>query len=569
MKIKSYLLAGLGIMMLASCGNDEVIGNGDDNKLPIEGEGYMTLSLKFAGNDPASRADGDIVYENGEGAESKINNAYIYFFSQDTGNNFLGVTEVTAFNLGEVDASDNNVETKIEAYVPDNVVQTLAAGEKANIIVVLNRPAKFPEMTTDDSNPSTYTTFNQAVEMTDDAGFMMTSVNYYDVAKDDMTTTSIPTFFTEVTKDNIAKKGDPVTKEVTVYVERVCGKVLLKTKEDFEKSEKTIVKVIKWGLNVRKKSVYPVKVLTTPFSSEANDDGILDSHLKQAWWNNKDRHRSFWAKDPNYDGEGYIANPREKDYPFKLTKISSNNQNDDVLNGTLGNPLYCLENTFNNARQTMNETTTAVVLAQYTPADIDENATWMLYNNTAYSVDDYINNFFRNAKIYTDAGYLSLATNTSVEFKCGVTKVNEIDENQIGGEGFSLALTSGTTLYAENSEKAMTQDELNALFASYAALTSFYVNSYCYYEIPIRHFSEVEWTEGEAPNQVGHLGRYGIVRNNYYKLTINSIKNPGKPIVNPTDPILPPIDPDDKLEYYMDVTINVLKWAVRTQGVDL
>ena len=60
------------------------------------------------------------------------------------------------------------------------------------------------------------------------------------------------------------------------------------------------------------------------------------------------------------------------------------------------------------------------------------------------------------------------------------------------------------------------------------------------------------------------LGRYGVVRNNWYVLTINKAdKGPGEPIVPVT-----PSNPDDEQQYYIDAKIHILSWAKRYQGVD-
>ena len=60
------------------------------------------------------------------------------------------------------------------------------------------------------------------------------------------------------------------------------------------------------------------------------------------------------------------------------------------------------------------------------------------------------------------------------------------------------------------------------------------------------------------------LGRYGMVRNNWYDIAINKISGPGSPDVpEPGD------DPDDDPDpYKIDVTINILSWAKRSQEVN-
>ena len=86
----------------------------------------------------------------------------------------------------------------------------------------------------------------------------------------------------------------------------------------------------------------------------------------------------------------------------------------------------------------------------------------------------------------------------------------------------------------------------------------------CYYNILIRYDDEITaW--------MAH-GKYGVVRNNWYTLTINSVKQPGTPWLpdktDPTDPENPGEDDDDQ-EAYLSVNITVNPWTTWSQGVDL
>ena len=65
-------------------------------------------------------------------------------------------------------------------------------------------------------------------------------------------------------------------------------------------------------------------------------------------------------------------------------------------------------------------------------------------------------------------------------------------------------------------------------------------------------------------SNANYLGRYGVVRNNWYELTINNVKKLGKPGINTPDNT-----PDDELDSYISVSINILSWAKRSQYVDL
>ena len=60
------------------------------------------------------------------------------------------------------------------------------------------------------------------------------------------------------------------------------------------------------------------------------------------------------------------------------------------------------------------------------------------------------------------------------------------------------------------------------------------------------------------------MGRYGVVRNNWYELEVNSIKGIGYAVIPPTNKV-----PDDVLDQYISVKINILSWAKRSQSEEL
>ena len=90
-----------------------------------------------------------------------------------------------------------------------------------------------------------------------------------------------------------------------------------------------------------------------------------------------------------------------------------------------------------------------------------------------------------------------------------------------------------------------------------------------YYTSVIKHFGDNP-TEfiGDVNNpeydEAKHLGRYGVVRNNWYEINIKSVSGPGEPDI----PIIPG-DPVDKEKSFINAEINILSWAKRTQDVNL
>ena len=63
-----------------------------------------------------------------------------------------------------------------------------------------------------------------------------------------------------------------------------------------------------------------------------------------------------------------------------------------------------------------------------------------------------------------------------------------------------------------------------------------------------------------------YLGRYGLVRNNWYDIQVTEIKKIGSPVV---PNITTDKTPDYNIYAYISAKINVLSWAKRTQSTIL
>lgn len=102
-------------------------------------------------------------------------------------------------------------------------------------------------------------------------------------------------------------------------------------------------------------------------------------------------------------------------------------------------------------------------------------------------------------------------------------------------------------------------------------------NGINYYYVPIRHFddSETPWSadnkttsypDNDGKAEQNWLGRYGVLRNNWYLLEISNIAGFGSAKV---PDLKNNTDDDDNLKEYISVKINVLSWAKRTQSAIL
>ena len=95
-----------------------------------------------------------------------------------------------------------------------------------------------------------------------------------------------------------------------------------------------------------------------------------------------------------------------------------------------------------------------------------------------------------------------------------------------------------------------------------------YLDGVTYYIARIKHFNELTpWTAGEGYGTANdkYLGRYGVLRNNWYDLSVTSISGLGYPDV----PEVKPTVSDDENEQYINVEVKILDWAKRSQSIDL
>ncbi|MCD8166007.1 MAG: Mfa1 family fimbria major subunit [Bacteroides sp.] len=159
-----------------------------------------------------------------------------------------------------------------------------------------------------------------------------------------------------------------------------------------------------------------------------------------------------------------------------------------------------------------------------------------------------------------------------------IIKLNYIPNGLSAGDGYFVF---GTMLITEQALKDMMSNQANtslklldavaaAKLAGYIDSSNevinknysfsidglkYYAKGVCYYAVPIRHFDDTQ-----APNLMDY-GRYGVVRNNYYKVNVKSVTFPGEP------DIPGPEGPDDKERVYISADITIQDWFLRGQDV--
>lgn len=304
---------------------------------------------------------------------------------------------------------------------------------------------------------------------------------------------------------------------VSVNVDRILAKVFVGGTPTFENGKLTN---IKWQLNTTNTKTFIYRQFGKTALAGFPDETADDSSTRF------DR----YAKDPNYSGAFNAAD---------FTYIDGT----PALTGTMGfedeKGQYCLENTMDAASQKVQQTTSFILSGTWTPAKDDVRGITFTEGETWY----YWKGFsFTKAKMLEYKAVIDDATNTKPQ----------IDNTAAGfKDALKAAFAAGLTIDAQGDVAASgTFGEIQA-----------YKDGACYYQTNlIRHFNNAQ-----SSVDMGY-GRYGVVRNNIYKINLKKISRPGAPTVtndkdNPGN--------DDPSQSFISFDVNVNPWIVRTQDISL
>lgn len=563
MRIKHFFGLAVLAAMTASCSSNNDLVNGGNGSGEVEnGTAYASFKINLP-TTSGTRADdpkpGTPSFDHGTAAEYEVKNGTILIFDATT-DQFVTSAELGTMNPW-TDVKADGVTTAAIATVK---LSNVSVTGNYNALVLLNNNTTdaTTKKVTLPTTADTYTTWSQDVLKANAANYVSTDGIF--MANAPMySATSEPTTLVKI-KNVCASPEEAQAKAATVvYVERGLAKVTMK---DFTTGGYSIdagtyeggnVKIENWQLDVTNKSTFPV-----------HQTGTLKSSWAEIW--NTPRFydqtstafkRVYWGVDPNYNNSDYqtLANCQTA---FNMIK------NDEVT-GTAGeaNPQYCLENTFDLDNMKQGQTTRVVFKAVFTPKDFtsEYKTFYKIGNNTTIWSQENL-----EKQIKTVALTAMGITDDAEQDKYGVdlTKGTNIS----GKAGQHLIEPENITYSGEASSSKVTDDIVNKindkLGLSNAAGISTYLNGEAYYIARIKHFNELtSWTAGTpyGSDNAAFLGRYGVLRNNWYELSVNSVSGLGYPDVPEVKPNLP----DDENDQYINVSVKILDWAKRSQDVNL
>ena len=323
-----------------------------------------------------------------------------------------------------------------------------------------------------------------------------------------------PTTYTA--EDVAAAKKAAEDAPATINVDRLSAKVQVSVKDPgFTKPTGSNFTFNGWELSVTNKSVRLYSDLVTydnatPGAVYRRDKNYLESEQPDV--------SDINTKEANMDAAfNYLKN---------IDNIGENIP--AVAQGDKAS-LYCLENTMEATAQQLGFTTKVVVKAQYTPDGIGKDANYFSWKGAYYTLAQLKAEYLKHSdgtglKVDLPAFLIKAGIMTQAEFDEGQNKRDEIVAN------LSDDVTAGN---------------LNAktgIIGRFCAVR-YYHESVCYYDVLIRHDQNI--TTKMA------LGRYGVVRNNWYNIELNSVSGPGTPWIpdpsdpDPTNPTPPDTDDDE------------------------
>lgn len=613
---KIYLpLALAATLALGACSSDNVVDNDGSKPIDLSKGGFVKMSLNLpTDNNRGSRA----TLDDGLASEYGIKNAYLVLFEEKADDEkegaaqFRGAYELNSSNFEAVGDDPNHVTiTKRIAFANGTKPQS---GKKLYALVVLNNNNLFTVNA--DTHALTFNTTNvSATDYISTANFInfskaLASTNTdgetpfaADVTNNGIFMTNAPLCtkpggatepgadakiktLADVTDNIYTTEAEAKSKPAAeIYVERAVAKVTVQNKtgelvaNQNNAASKISYKLYNWAVDNTNKKSYIVRQYNKDWNSIHSDKVTTGDYQYRFVWgsevnpnatNANKLYRTAFAQDPEYETTTAAGNYNQMASNASMT-----------LSPTFGNdhPQYCNENTFKVTAQNQDQTTRVVLGVKMSAPGTST------YDADLYTVNDNKEVVYTEASLAERLKKILLqesdvkdwtathATDASFDI---TFNTNDAGTTTIKEATFKGKTAAGAT---EETLKTFTTD-LNTALPNIVR----YKGGVAYYAVRIKHFGDTEGTPwnvaGQGVTAGGNsliypnpsagasdgwfLGRYGVVRNNWYDISVNKIQTLG----DATTPALSNT-PDDVLEDYISVSINVLSWSKHSQGADL
>lgn len=610
MNLKSLFCGFAAAAMLTACSSDEPAVNGPTGGDEFNGSGFMNVAINMPTQN-GSRAENDN-FNHGTENEYKVDNAMLILFTGDsedaavfhsaydlkdmtnsaTGADGVNITKTYTKTIQVNNVSDGSVLWGLVLVNYDQVATTVLDGN-AGFISTLTFNGKAVT-----AGSTKFTDMNAEISAQD----LKKATEHFFMTNSPVNTNPGGSFLPSDEVTTLVKLGTPAQcirptaaeaeaqPAGSFYVERAVAKATLtyaNVTDETIKANGLTIESVEWVIDNVEPTSYIIRNMGDksyiPFCSTVNGvsankyrfvghSAIGETSLQPT----RPIYRTYWCVDPAYSTD-------------KTDNRATNATSLTFLPAGTDKPQYCHENTFDVAHQNYKNTTRAILKVKF--ASSAEGADGNLYvvaNDPSKVYDkeadarslmisailDQVKVDLGKADVIKPGSTLTITSDNYTDY-LNVTWAAADESNVVRVASVSY---KDNEAYA-NKPADFTEATVNNLNA-YFKYTK-YNEGVAYYDVRFKHFGD-ELTPWIAPGASvdtpdtaypgtdaaqNYLGRFGMVRNNWYELNITSFKNLGKPVVN--DLNVEKSDDNNEAEKWISFKINILAWALRTQNIEL
>lgn len=582
MKLRNYFFGALACLALASCSSDD---DAIDSGQEVGGKtAFMAVQLTMPGggttraswDDGTGYEDNVDNYKEGDLAEIRVMNAYLFFFKDDQ-NSWGEPMNITSL----IKSTDNTGSTDTdwtdgEGVSIDKISKTIIMFENkaetslpSSVVAVLNLPLELGELPTG-LKYSTVSELQQSVidcstiNSSSSTGFVMSNSTYLTGTTgsetvvfeqslagklisqgQDVTSLTIPSGYTDASSPE-GVRAFAEANPVVIPVERVLARVHVNLKEtatayvsnddaapsaklymlnggEVVPTDTKIISVVNgWWLDNTNKETNLGKNLATTYTEIENS---------WSWkWNHSEFQRSYWATAKN--NEEAAKSTKFAHYDYRHHSLADK---------------YCYENTNQKVSSTSQNYTQLVVSANLF---IDNSGTKEPLNLVRHKTVNYEQDAFKvyamtklmnqgaetTFYVQDGTGYRQLKA-SDIKFKWNTSsKTISLDgtEKLEDYEAILVLADEAKEYFSDDKGTTVTFESINQKLLSEVGPFQYWNRGQCYYYTPIVQFSKAS----AALN--------GVIRNHYYDIKINSVTGLGTPVpTDPEDGDDPGTEPDD------------------------
>lgn len=551
MKKNLFLTGILTTAFLFGC-SDDVPDKGGVNG--VTGDvGYVKVAINLptvSGN--SVKTNGNDGFADGLDAEFNVKNVILAIFE---GENEANATFKEAHNLTTLQGEkvSGNVTVK---YQP-NVVEINKPGKPVFALAIVNGSDYFTVSESDKSLKFNNENFSgdlsklnaiaQNVDLSKIANlegknFLMTNAPITNKPAGSSATAGreVTTLVKLKVYDTKAKAEADWENADKIYVERAVAKVTTSVKSTGGNTltisapgmayDEATVTFEGWKLNLTNKTYFPVRNVSNWSTWEGYNTG---TDVNRFFGETANPYRVYWAIDPNYTNT-VVQGTTDLNV---ITELPEGQWN------MMGKDEYSAENTTTAGQMKRARLTGVLLKAKFILKGGTENDNlFMLGTSSSIFKEDQLLTFLKATLGYD----LQVKSGATAQTITTAEKVKEVFE-------------------FKDDATAMDDTKAGDILKTCSDKIRFYKGGVMfYYTTVIKHFNSITEAGVTEYDENKHLGLYGVVRNNWYDIRINSVSGPGEPEI----PEIPD-EPVNKEHSFINAEINILSWAKRTQDVNL